>query len=57
MTDKMKKGERVKWVDGLGYEHEGVVERDTPLSEYMIPVKTNDERTLHIKYLNLTIVD
>ena len=49
----MKKGTRVKWTDGVGYEHTGVVARDTDSYDYMIPVEQKDGSIIRIAYKEL----
>ncbi len=53
----MNKGDKVKWLDGIGFEHTGIVDRDTDPDEFMIPVRTNDDRILRIRYLDLTLIE
>ncbi len=53
----MAKGTKVKWIDGLGFEHTGLVERDIGGgNEFMIPIRTYDDRILSIRYLDLHLV-
>lgn len=52
----MKAGDKVKWVDGIGFEHTGIVEQHDN-GEFMIPVRTNDDRILRIRYVDLHIVE
>ncbi|KKL92992.1 hypothetical protein LCGC14_1879120 [marine sediment metagenome] len=51
----IEKGTKVWWLDGIGYKHKGVVASDTDTTEFMIPVRTGDDRILHIRYLDLHI--
>ncbi len=53
----MKKGDKVKWVDGIGHEQTGIVDRDTEPNEFRIPVRTNDDIILIIRYLDLTLIE
>ena len=49
----MKKGDKVKWIDGMGFEHHGIVARDIDSNEFMIPVKQKDDTIIKIAYKNL----
>ena len=51
------KGDKVNWVDGIGFEHTGTIDQDTDSNEFMIPVRTNDDRILRIAYKNLHHAD
>ena len=53
----MDKGDKVKWVDGMGFEHTGIVAWDSDPNDFMIPVRTNDDRVLRIRYLDLTLAE
>ncbi len=53
----MDKGDKVKWVDGIGHEQTGVVDRDTNSGVFMIPVRTNDDSLLKIRYIDLHLID
>lgn len=52
----MEKGDKVKWADGIGFVQTGTVARDTDSNEFMIPVRTKDDRILRIRYLDLTVI-
>ena len=51
----MKKGDKVKWVDGMGFEHRGIVARDLDRTEFMIPVEQKDRTVLRIPYSRLRL--
>ncbi len=50
----MKKGDKVTWVDGLGYERKGTV--DSTDDGYMIAVLTYYGDVLRIRYADLHLV-
>ena len=52
----MVKGERVKWVDGMGFEHHGIVARDTDTYEFMIPIERRDGTVIKVAYRDLHLV-
>lgn len=49
----MKKGDKVTWINGLGYECEGVVARDLEHNEFMIPVERRDGSIIKVAYKDL----
>ncbi len=51
----IEKGTKVWWLDGIGYKHKGVVASDIGDFDFMIPVRTSDDRILYIRYLDLHI--
>lgn len=53
----MEKNDKVQWVDGIGFEHTGVVVRDTDRNEFMIPVRDNRSgNLLTVAYRELRLV-
>ena len=50
----MKEGDKVKWTDGAGFEHIGIVKADDP---FMIPVRTKDGRIIRIRYADLNLCE
>ena len=51
----MNEGDKVKWVDGLGFEHKGTVAFDGEFNDYMIPVTQADGTVIRIAYKNLNL--
>lgn len=51
----MNKNNRVTWVDGVGFEHIGVVARDIDVNEFMIPILKGDGTIIKVDYKNLHI--
>ena len=50
----MKQGQRVKWVDGMGFEHKGIVDWDAIRdSELIIPVRDGKGVIRRIERRNL----
>lgn len=50
----MKQGDKVRWIDGAGFENTGTVAWFE--DDFMIPVETKDGRIIRIQYKDLHYV-
>ena len=50
----MKQGQMVKWTDGMGFEHEGIVDWDAIIwHESRIPIRCKEGNVVRIERRNI----
>ena len=53
----VKEGDKVKWIDGAGFERHGVVALDAVLHDFRIPVEQRDGTIIRISYKDLNLCE